>query len=283
MALDLNLQPEVNNKQNFIPNQILTSTHMNELVNDLKRAAAADSVEEILVIDSITPTVTIGGITKGTTLSDKNLAELLRQLLCPYVAPTGFSISLVPNATQYEYGKSITITGVTPKFTNGSLNSLSLMLGTSSGGNQWGTFSNVNSNSQVSINKSHDGLSTLTVHATLSDGEETITASTKVEFPKYCYVGATGSTTIPSEASFKQHSAKSSDCTIETENDQYIWFLMPDNSKKQIQQYSMSQWNNMATTAAGTVSFKTATNQTLTYYAYRTDKLTEAKERYQII
>jgi hypothetical protein len=45
----------------------------------------------------------------------------------------------------------------------------------------------------------------------------------------------------------------------------------------------MSQWNNMATTAAGTVSFKTATNQTLTYYAYRTDKLTAAKERYQII
>ena len=51
---------------------------MNELVNDLKKAAAADSVEEILFIDNITPTVTVGGITKGTTLSNKNLSELLR-------------------------------------------------------------------------------------------------------------------------------------------------------------------------------------------------------------
>jgi hypothetical protein len=54
---------------------------------------------------------------------------------------------LVPNAAEYEYGKSIIITGVTPKFTKGSLNGLSLTLGTSSGGSQWGTFSNVNNNS----------------------------------------------------------------------------------------------------------------------------------------
>jgi hypothetical protein len=58
--------------------------------------------------------------------------------------------------------------------------------------------------------------------------------------------------------------------------------LMPNQNKKTIQQYAMNQWNNMATTYAGTVSFTTNTNKVVTYYAYRTDKMMSAREKYRI-
>lgn len=74
--------------------------------------------------------------------------------------------------------------------------------------------------------------------------------------------------------------------TITTQENTYIWFLMRDTSQEQIQHLlegTENMWMNMNTTYVGTVSFATSYGKTLTYYAYRTDELVAATEKYRII
>ena len=53
----------------------------------------------------------------------------------------------------------------------------------------------------------------------------------------------------------------------------YIYFLCPDQTKTQIQQYATGQWNNVDTTYVGTTNLTLATGATVEYHAYRTPKL----------
>ena len=67
----------------------------------------------------ITGTVTkaLGGIAKDKTYTNANIAEVLSDLLFPYVAPTFSSISTSATSGTFEYGTTRTVTKVTPNFT----------------------------------------------------------------------------------------------------------------------------------------------------------------------
>jgi hypothetical protein len=76
----------------------------------------------------------------------------------------------------------------------------------------------------------------------------------------------------------------SAEIELKTKDNSYIWFLMPDQNKDQIQQYAMNQWNNMDTIYAGTATFTTSTGKQVLYHAYRSNKMvaTADKIKYRI-
>ena len=279
MALDLNLQPEVNDKQDFVSNQILTSKHMNDLVKDLKKAAAADSVEEILVIDNITPTVTVGGITKGTTLSNKNLAELLRQLLCPYVKFTFSKIDTTKSAGTYEYGEEVSVTSVKPTYSNGSQAINSMVIKDESGVELYKGAPPASGGS-VAISKKYNGETGGKISCILNDGESSETKEATFTYAYYPYAMASakdsfGTTTI-SGATKGASTSISSVFSITPSEDSYIWFFLPNSvsGKKTILYEGLggSYYNFGDAVEPTDVSFKLQSNKVVTYKAYKSTK-----------
>lgn len=234
----------------------------------------------------ITGTVTtaLGGIAKDKTYSNADITEVLSDLLFPYVAPTLNSIVLSEAAGTFEYGTVRTVSKVTPNFTKGSKAITSIKIGTTSGGSD--LYSGDTTTSGVAItltnSKTYDGNSGGTIYCTISDGQQSTSKSATISYAYYNYTAVTSSTTAPTTASVATNRGTSAEATITTTDNTYIWFLMPNQNKKQIQQYAMNQWNNMATTYAGTVNFTTSTGKQVTYYAYRTDAMTAASEKYRI-
>lgn len=234
----------------------------------------------------ITGTVTkaLGGIAKDKTYDNADIADVLSDLLFPYVAPTFNSISTSASSGTFEYGTTRTVTKVTPNFTKGSKNITSVKIGTTNGGSDLYSGTSATSGTAITLTKSktYDGTTGGTIYCTISDGTQSATKSAAVSYTYYNYFAVTSSTTAPTSASSATSNGTSAEATITTTDNSYVWFLMPNQNKKTIQQYAMNQWNNMATTYAGTVNFTTSTNKTVTYYAYRTDKMMSASEKYRI-
>ncbi len=65
-------------------------------------------------------TVALGGIPKGTKYTDADVTKILHELLHPYVAPTGVSLTLNENGGVFEKGVTKHITSGTVRWTNGS-------------------------------------------------------------------------------------------------------------------------------------------------------------------
>lgn len=230
-------------------------------------------------------TIGVGGIKAGTIFENRPITEVLHSLLYPYVAPTFSSIALSEAAGTFEYGTVRTISKVTPNFTKGSKNITSIKIGTTSGGDDLYSDTNATSGTAITLtnSKTFDGKTGGTIYCTISDGTTSKPASASINYAYFNYVIVSSSATAPtskgSGTNLRQNYEISS---LDTSDNTYIWFLMPTQNKKQIQQFAMNQWNNMNTTYANTVTFTTDTGKEVTYHAYRTDKMKAATGKYRI-
>jgi hypothetical protein len=238
---------------------------------------------------TISGTVTkeIGGIAKDKEYTNAAIINVLSDLLFPYVAPVFKSITLNEAAGTFEYGTSKTVSKVTPNFTKGSKNITSIKIGTTSGGDDLYSGTNATSGTAITLknSKTFDGDTGGTIYCTISDGTQSASASASasISYAYYNYVIVSNSTTIPTSKGSGKNLAQSYEVSdLATTDNSYIWFLMPNQNKKQIQQFAMNQWNNMNTTYAGAVNFTTDTNKQVTYHAYRTDKMMSDTGKYRI-
>lgn len=232
-----------------------------------------------------TVTKAIGGIAKDKTYTNAELSDVLSDLLFPYVAPTMSSITLSAAAGTFEYGTTKTVSKVTPTFTKGSKNITSVKIGTTSGGADLYSGTSATSDTAITLttNKTYDGTNGGTIYCTISDGTQSASASASISYAYYNYVIVSNSTTVPTSKGSGKNLAQSCEVSnLATTDNSYIWFLMPNQNKKQIQEYAMNQWNNVNTTAAGSVTFTTDTGKKFTYYAYRTDKMMSNTSKYRI-
>ena len=232
-----------------------------------------------------TVTQALGGIAKDKTYTNAELSDVLSDLLFPYVAPTMNSITLSAAAGTFEYGTIKTVSKVTPNFTKGSKNITSIKIGTTSGGADLYSGTSAISGTTITLttSKTYDGTNSGTIFCTISDGTQSASKSANISYAYYNYVIVSNSTTIPTSRGSGRNLAQGceADKLITTDNS-YIWFLMPNQNKKQIQEYAMNQWNNVNTISAGSVTFTTDTNKNFTYYAYRTDKMMSNTSKYRI-
>ena len=249
-----------------------------------------DGLKDRLTISG-TVTKALGGISKDKTYENAHLTTVLSDLLFPYVKPDITSLAIY-NADgtsvsgTHESGTSVTVAKAKPTFTKGSKPITSIKVGTSKGGNDLYEASSAISETTytLSTSKTYNGktIGTNTIYCTIGDGEQTDYVSASITFSYYNYYAVSSSTTITASASSATNNGTSAQADITTQDNTYIWFLMPNQNKKQIQQFAMNQWNNVNTTPAGSVTFTTSTSQTVTYYAYRTDKMMSATGTYRI-
>lgn len=227
-------------------------------------------------------TVAIGGIPAGTTFSNKPLKEIIEDMFYPYVAFTFSSFTTTAASGTFEYGTAKTVSSVKPTYTNGSKSLTNMKVGSTSGGSDLynGAVPASGSTQNLTTSKSLTGETGQTIYMTLTDGTTTTTKSVTFSFPYYYYWANTQSTTIPGSLSADNVIRGGSDADgdvsgVQTDNNSYLFFFVPGNqNKSQIQQYAMSQWNNVDTVSLGTVTFRTNTNQSVTTYkAYRTSML----------
>lgn len=227
-------------------------------------------------------TVAVGGIPAGTTFSNKPLKEIFEDMFYPYVAFTFSSFTTTAASGTFEYGTAKSITAVKPTYTKGSKNLTNMKVGTTSGGSNLYNSSVPNSGTSISLSTplQLNGLSNQTIYTTITDGTTTTTRSVTFSFPYYYYWANTNSTTTPGSLSATNVIRGGSDADgdvsgVQTDNNSYLFFFVPSGqNKSQIQQYAMSQWNNVDTISMGTVTFLTSTNQSVTTYkAYRTSML----------
>lgn len=231
---------------------------------------------------NIPTTQAVGGIPKNTTYPDGiSILDLIDNLLHPYVKFTFSSIATTAASGTFEYGTQKIVTKVKPTFTLGSKNISSIKIGTTSGGSDLYSGSSATSGTDITLSSSLtlDGTASATVYCTIGDGTNSEQKSVTFTFPKYYYYAVTGSTTIPSSATAI---GTGSQKDITTQDNTYIWYLSPT-SKSTIQQFAMNQWNDVATTYAGTTSFTTQTGRTLTYYAYRTGMLIAGSGTFRLV
>ena len=100
------------------------------------------------------------------------------------------------------------------------------------------------------------------------------------------YVAVTSGTTPPTSYSEVQDIGTSNLATITTQDNTYIWFLMPDTDLSIIQHLfegTENMWMKMDTIYEGPITFKTITGSEKTCYAYRTAELLAGTEKYRII
>lgn len=237
-----------------------------------------------------------GGISTGKVYNNASVATVLEDLLFPYVAPTGVTFSIyTENGTAVsgtsEYGKQITVTKAKISFTKGSKDITSVKIGTTKGGNDLYEATSVTSGNFITLHTSvtFDGTTGGKIHCTISDGNTTIDdRSVNVSYAYYNYAVVTNDTTIPTSPQqsdkviWGSNRGTGYEADIPTQDNTYIWFLMPNTNKTTIQQYAMNQWNNMSTTYEGTVDFTTTMGKQVTYHAYRTDKLMSDTAKYRI-
>jgi hypothetical protein len=131
----------------------------------------------------------------------------------------------------------------------------------------------------------------VTSHLSKANATTSSTAYTINKGYKYNYYAVTSSDSAPTSANdtgVVSLGTSSEKNPINTEDNTYIWFIMATQpTEGKIQQYAMSQWNNVNTSpdtaTKAQIEFTTSTGKTLTYYAYRTDKMTKASGQYKII
>lgn len=232
----------------------------------------------------------IGGISVGKTYNDADLTTVLKDMLFPYVAPSGVSFGIYTSSDTlisgtYEYGKTLTATKAKFTFTKGSKDITYVKIGTTSGGNDLYEGSSVTSGSFITLTKSvgFNGTTNKTIYYTISDGTTPISNSVPISYAYYNYVAVTKTTTAPASHSDASNIGTNTEKEIKTVDNSYVWFLMPNQNRDLIQQWKSGAWNNMTTTYVGTVAFKTTTGVNAAYHAYRTAELMKDTANYRII
>lgn len=233
-------------------------------------------INDLDFYQTISGTVTkeIGGISKNKVYADATVAEVLSDLLFPYVAPTFSSISTNESSGTFEYGTRRTISKVTPKFTLGSKPITSVKVGTTDGGSDLYSGTTATNNTAITLTNSKvfDGNNGGTIHCTLSDGTKTITKSATVSYTYYTYSKLTTSTTPDISGATKQNTSDA-DNTYSYSAGEYLW-LYSRSSGKKIQTYVAGSWADVNTTSSAELTLTLASGATAKYYAYRTDKFT---------
>jgi hypothetical protein len=204
---------------------------LSDITYDLRDANAA-RISDAKITSEGTTTVAVGGISKGTSLKDKSVAEVIESIFFPYVAFTFNSISTTTGAGTKEYGTSITISKVTPSFTAGSKTINSVKIGTTSGGEDLYSGSSASNGAAITLtnSKTYDGTAGGTVYCTLSDGTTTTTKSATVSYAYYPYAIASTAeslTSITSGATKAASTTTSTAISLSPTVDSYIWFLLP--------------------------------------------------------
>lgn len=233
---------------------------------------------------TISGTVTkeIGGISKNKVYTDATVADVLSDLLFPYVAPSDFSIATTASAGTYEYGTTRTISTVTPKFTLGSKPITSITV--TDGTNTLYSGSTATNNTAITLttSKTFDGNTGGTIYCTISDGTTTLPAAeAKVSYTYYTYSKLTTNTSPDTSGATKQNTSNA-DNTYSYSEGQYLW-LYSTSSGKKIQTYVAGSWADVNTTRSDAITLTLVSGATATYYAYRTDKFTAAgSARYRL-
>lgn len=259
--------------------------HSPEWVTEISRVRDY-TTERTSYTNSNPTTMTVGGIPAGTTFDNESLSNIIESLLYPYVAFNFSSFTTTAASGTFEYGTAKSITAVKPTYTKGSKDLTNMKVGTTSGGSNLynGTVPNSGVSATLTTSLSLTGESNQTIYTTITDGTTTTTKSVTFTFNKYYYWAITNSTVAPTSLSSSNiisgsnHKGSDADgdiSSINTEDGSYFFILSPT-AKTQIQQYANGLWMNVGTISAGTVSFTTSTNKTVTYYAYRTAALTSA-------
>lgn len=124
---------------------------------------------------TLTPTVSLGGISKGVTKT-YSYSDWLENLLCPYVAPVSYSIKTNLIANWYEKGVNQTVSTVTPTFTAGSRAINSATVGSASGGSDLYNGSSATSGTAFTLTTQSTFSTTTTIFSSISDGTTTLTA-----------------------------------------------------------------------------------------------------------
>lgn len=65
-------------------------------------------------------TVTVGGVAKGKKYANTDIIQVIDDILHPYVAPTGVSLTMAATGGTFEAGTAVQVTTGTVKWTNGS-------------------------------------------------------------------------------------------------------------------------------------------------------------------
>lgn len=65
-------------------------------------------------------TVTVGGVAKGKKYANTDIIQVIDDILHPYVAPTGVSLTMTATGGTFEAGTTVQVTAGTIKWTNGS-------------------------------------------------------------------------------------------------------------------------------------------------------------------
>ena len=65
-------------------------------------------------------TVTVGGVAKGKKYANTDIIQVIDDILHPYVAPTGVSLTMTATGGTFEAGTTVQVTTGTVKWTNGS-------------------------------------------------------------------------------------------------------------------------------------------------------------------
>lgn len=95
-----------------------------EYVDDKVSKVATDANGDMKYTNENGTTVELGGIAKGTTFDNMDIKDIIENMLYPYVAITGGSMTMtVQNSdTNREVGHEITVTNASVTFTKGSKN-----------------------------------------------------------------------------------------------------------------------------------------------------------------
>ena len=88
--------------------------------NSLKYIVDMDEISGEMTCSG-TATVTVGGVTAGTSIEGQSVVDIMEALLSPYVAPT-VSATGAPNGGTFENGVTQTITQVTVRIVKGARN-----------------------------------------------------------------------------------------------------------------------------------------------------------------
>jgi len=206
-------------------------------------------------------TVTVGGITAGTDLSqyDHNLNGLLQQMLAPTKWSFNSFICSPSTAGTYEYGATMNITAVTIERTNSRSGNINVTVGTSSGGTDLysGTIAPSVTSVNLTSSKSYTGDNTGRIYCTISNGiDEDLTktaAFTRAYYPYYYTSDLNSKHTVAQNAATKStiNACTSTGVSLSNQStNQYIWFFFPDNATgtRIIEYYVNGSWYQLSTT-----------------------------------
>ena len=224
-------------------------------------------------------TVTVGGITAGTDLSqyDHDLNGLLQQML----APTKWSFdrfTCSASAGIYEYGATIDVTAVTIERTNSRGGDINIKVGTESGSSNLydGQITPSTTSFNLTSSKSYTGSDTGTIYCTISNGiDEDLTKTAVFTREYYTYYKVTNTSSAPGSTGWIPVGSNSiQDIEITAAAGQYIWIASTQNKT------NIYEWNDLSggyntdptpTTKTSNQTLYTTTGQNVHfYYFYRT-------------